>query len=1166
MLLFLAYMNFPPILFRVLFFVCLLGCNVALHAAVTVNPEAVAGLLNRIGGPGAAERFVTEVDPALSTDGADLFVLSSRGGKPLVKGNSVLSVTTGLGWYLNHHARVNLAWNNLKAPLASAKLPLPKGEERHECTAAYRYYFNYCTYSYSMAFWTWERWQQEVDWMALRGINMPLALVGADVVWKNVLLELGYTKKEVNRFVAGPGFHAWWLMNNLEGWGGENPDWWYVRQEKLAKNILAAMRAYGMTPVLPGYSGMVPSNITEKKGWAIADPGRWIAFQRPGFLVPTDKHFSEMAALYYKHLAAVMGESPYYSMDPFHEGGNTSGVDLPAAYKAIRDAMNRVNPNAKWVIQSWNENPRRECLETIERGKLVVLDLFSDGTPKWQGGYNGHEMVYCMLHNFGGRVGLHGRLATTINGYYDALDKYPATMKGVGATPEGIETNPMLYDALFELPWRNRTPAAEWLSGYCTARYGMRNAKAHAAWQGLLASVYDCRTSQQGTSEPIICARPALQVNSVSTWSTSHIYYDPQLVIRSAALMLGARDALQASPNYGYDLADIMRQAVTDYAQPLLNAIRVAYDTKDMAAFKRLKDKFLGLILDQDRLLATNANFTLGRWTQMARGVTDEVGGTTVADKEWMEWNARTQITVWGTRAAAGGLHDYSNREWAGLLRDFHYARWEKFFTALENGTAVPNRDQWFDFEHAWTKNMKLQYSACPTGQTADVAAEVFDKYFGTFTTSLDSIYYYPRLVETFANNLVDRAFRGSNYRFGSANAGKVLSLGIDFDGDGTVSSAESSSKLSLVVPVTARTGRQKAELRLADGTVLHYFVIVRDNVAKARTVTVASANETEGKVAIGGASKLTVKTRDDVTVKAIPATGYDFLHWTNAAGAVIGNANPYTYYGKEKQVFTAAFIVNKWGAPKEDLADYETVNGYEQYVKELTATVKGQEAVVIYRADACPEKLFTTVAGIVNVARGGSFTVAWSDTDKRGLRYCRLSAYIDLNADGDFDDEGELLEVRGDKDSGSNATVSRGLIRVLLPTTACEGITHLRLRFDGSYSGGWDTATGAKPAKAGTSRMVYDVPVNVTRIPAYACTVEAVSADETKGTVAISGLSNPAVVIPGDRIILQAQSKAGYKLDCWEDEHGRRVSTDANFSFIPAESGKFTARFAVDR
>ena len=64
-------------------------------------------------------------------------------------------------------------------------------------------------------------------------------------------------------------------MNNLEGWGGPNPESWYIRQEKLQKKIVKRMREYGIEPVLPGYCGMVPHNAKEKLGLNVADPGFW---------------------------------------------------------------------------------------------------------------------------------------------------------------------------------------------------------------------------------------------------------------------------------------------------------------------------------------------------------------------------------------------------------------------------------------------------------------------------------------------------------------------------------------------------------------------------------------------------------------------------------------------------------------------------------------------------------------------------------------------------------------------------------------------------------------------------------------------------------------------------------------------------------------------------
>ena len=98
---------------------------------------------------------------------------------------------------------------------------------------------------------------------------------GTDGVWYTVLSKLGYTKEEINDSVAVPGFQAWWLMNNLEGWGGPNPDSWYKQQIALQIRIVKRMREYGIEPVFPGYSGMVPHNAKEKLVLNVSDPGLW---------------------------------------------------------------------------------------------------------------------------------------------------------------------------------------------------------------------------------------------------------------------------------------------------------------------------------------------------------------------------------------------------------------------------------------------------------------------------------------------------------------------------------------------------------------------------------------------------------------------------------------------------------------------------------------------------------------------------------------------------------------------------------------------------------------------------------------------------------------------------------------------------------------------------
>ena len=163
----------------------------------------IEGLLERID-KGASRKIMTET---VRSD-RDFFEITSKNGKPLIRGNNYVSIASGINWYLKYSVGVHLTWNSMHASLP-ATLPLVQGVERHETDIKHRYYLNYCTLSYSMAFWDWKRWEQELDWMALHGINLCLDIVGTDVVWRNVLLKLGYTKVEATQFIAGPKFPAW---------------------------------------------------------------------------------------------------------------------------------------------------------------------------------------------------------------------------------------------------------------------------------------------------------------------------------------------------------------------------------------------------------------------------------------------------------------------------------------------------------------------------------------------------------------------------------------------------------------------------------------------------------------------------------------------------------------------------------------------------------------------------------------------------------------------------------------------------------------------------------------------------------------------------------------------------------------------------------------------
>ena len=700
------------------------------------SASPITGLLDRID-KGSSRKFIIE---QVKSD-TDFFELDQRGDKVVIRGNNAVSLATGLNWYLKYHAGIHLSWNGMKVRLPQT-LPAVRQKERHETSLRHRYDLNYCTFSYSMAFWDWDRWEQEIDWMALHGINLPLALTGAETVWYNVLKKLGYSPMEINQFISGPGFFAWWLMNNLEGWGGPNPDSWYKQQVVLQKKILKRMREYGIEPVLPGYAGMVPNNAHEKLGIQVSDPGVWCGYTRPAFMQPTDPRFEEIANLYYKEMEKLFGKANYYAIDPFHEGGSVSGVDLDAAGKAIMKAMKIANSRAVWVAQAWQDNPRPAMIDNLKKGDLLILDLFSEGRPQWgdpasswyrKQGYGKHEWVYCMLLNYGANVGLHGKMNYVIDGFYDAKahEHAGSTLSGVGMTPEGIENNPVMYELAMELPWRaERFDKQTWLSNYVTARYGCYDSALQQAWQLLGQSIYNCpkASTQQGTHESVFCARPAEVVNQVSSFAETVDYYDPQDVILAAGLMISVADQYRGNNNFEYDLVDILRQAIAEKGRLIQKAVAAAYRAGDKQVFKAASDRFLDLILLQDELLATRSEFSVSKWINQARSL-----GNTPDEKKLYEWNARVQITTWGNRHAAnnGQLRDYAHKEWSGILKDLYYQRWKVYFDSMQQklvGKSVNDID-FYIMEETWA-NASNVYPSAVQGDCVSTAQRVYQSVF----------------------------------------------------------------------------------------------------------------------------------------------------------------------------------------------------------------------------------------------------------------------------------------------------------------------------------------------------------------------------------------------------------------------------------------------------
>ena len=918
---------------------------------VTDNPAAVVALVGRIGGAGVADRFKFVLDPSLNSK-QEVFVLGSEDGKILVKGTTISAITTGLGWYLNHIAHINIAWNSLNEKTVAVKnenvpyadlsnLPLPTAEETHVCDAKYRYYLNTCAFGYSMTSWTWARWQQEIDWMALHGINMPLQLVGMEEVWRKFLTmedengnrKYGYDDESAKAFVAGPAFIAWWAMNNLEGWGGTGSgtksggtwagaggvqdDAWYVRQTKLAGKIVEAQRALGMQPVLPGWSGMVPTNFASKSGYATrGNGGNWAGdFVRPLLLSVSNDNYAKIAADYYACLKEVMGESQYYSMDPFHEGG---GAGTMEDYEALYAAMEAAKPGSQWVIQQWQWSATQKySLTAVPAGRLVVLDLFSDGSPAFDN-YNGYapqDAVFCAIPNFGGRSGLMGRLQNLTDNYFKFKGKY-ASIKGIGTAPEAIEQTPVTYDLIFQLPWMNgvKPDVAKWVDNYAVARYGQDNAVVKEAWSQLRQGPLNYGADGiQGPVEDVWAARPNLDAKPASYWGKTlnhaggtYTKARRQMLIDATYKLLSQQEALGMASgsvyesNYNYDLVEFGGAVMADYAYDLLLGIRAAKDAagEDFATdatYMARRDAFLQLILDVDAFKGTNLNFRLGKWTQEARDAAGEVEGATTATPDWYEYNnARTIVSTWSSPGT--NLNDYSYRSWQGLLKDLYYPRWKHYFD--NNCTTA----EYKFFEWNWAHGMKHSvgqtavsdeplakgeaghtdsYTREPEGNTVEKAKEILGKYI--IPVNNGAYYAYRYLTNDVTAKVTIIANAGTTINlteyFGALT--DVTVTGDFIDGTATDLS-------NVAVKSDATDGSHVGTITLTDGTVLTFAVVLNPEYYGVYNIKYKDKNvfihhhtggdngNSEGYKMIGSVNELASTGADDFFTIAPSGEGYN--------------------------------------------------------------------------------------------------------------------------------------------------------------------------------------------------------------------------------------------------------------------------------------------------
>lgn len=641
---------------------------------------------------------------------ADVFTLETRNNQLYISASSASAASRGLDWYVKHYAHQSISHfgNNIRN---INRLPVVSPLLKKTSLVPYRYALNYCTINYSFSFYTWEDWEKELDWMALNGVNIMLAPVGTELVWYNTLLKLGYTDADAKAFIPGPAFTAWWLMGNLEGWGGSVSMDMMKQQAELQRKILKRMKELGIEPVLQGFYGMVPHDLKNKINEAkVIEQGKWAGgFQRPGILDPTTKLFSKIADTYYAEMKNLYGEDiHYFGGEPFHEGGKTNGLDLRNVAESIQTSMQKNYPNSTWVLQGWQQNPSDGLLAGLKKENTLIIELFGENTANWEKrkGYGETSFIWSNVSNFGEKNGLYGKLQRFLDEVFRAKEStYGASLKGVGIIPEGIFNNPVAYDLMLDIAWYNEKPALDqWLTEYTKYRYGKENQDVIRAWKEFAQTIYSSPdVYQEGPSESIYCARPSLNVNPVSSWGTRKRNYDQNRFKEAVKVFVKADADFKNSETYQTDKTDFLRQVWANKGDLVYDELVKAINAKKSEEIRISGNQFLEMISTQNILLGNNIHFTLNRWLKEA-----ERFGRKLPDAQNVMFNAKSQLTYWGPdNNPKTDLRDYAHKEWNGLLSSLYYNRWKVFIEEAQAG-AITAPEVFYNMEVEWSKGKEM--------------------------------------------------------------------------------------------------------------------------------------------------------------------------------------------------------------------------------------------------------------------------------------------------------------------------------------------------------------------------------------------------------------------------------------------------------------------------
>ncbi len=707
-------------IFLLVTILCFLGCKSFNHKDLEKNTLPAEQVITRIVGKEHINKFNLKIDTNLNQN----YLVNVKDNKVYVSGSSQVALCRGVYDYLSNTCNSIVSWSG-------NSISIPKKLPNYSCNVKspykYNYYLNIVTHGYTTAYWDWNRWEKEIDWMAMHGLNMPLLSGAYEAILQRVFKKIGLSEEEIEHYFTGPAHFPWNKMGNITAWDGNVPKNYYKKQVALNHKILNRVHELGMHPIIPAFAGFVPMGVQKIFPKEKLRELSWGGFSKEYhtyILEPGSELFLKIGKMYIEEYEKEFGKQEFYLADSFNEMDvplsedyETSLKELSYYGQSVYSSIQKANSDAVWVMQGWTfpyhkkdgklfwtQERLQALVSKVPNDKLMILDLANEYNRLWwkseaswrmYSGFFDKMWVYSFIPNMGGKTAMNGRLDLYAKMPFEALNyKGKRNLVGFGFAPEGIENNEIIYELLSDIGWRSKEISLEkWLEKYAKSRYGVYPEKMKKAYSYFNKSFFGSFTDHPRNTYQF---RPNSKIRGTVNRSND--------IKKGLELFLDCKDKIKNKELYEIDVIEITVQYLGLIVDELLVKFQETGENN-----KALLNEALDILATIDRLLESHPTWKLKNWVDYAKK-----WGNTLEEKKYYQANAKRLITTWG-----GSINEYSARTWSGLIRDYYIPRWKLYYEAKWNNLPF----DLLKWEEQWIQSTKLS-KIKPFDNPIDVAIQ----------------------------------------------------------------------------------------------------------------------------------------------------------------------------------------------------------------------------------------------------------------------------------------------------------------------------------------------------------------------------------------------------------------------------------------------------------